>query len=510
MKTKNVKHIKYFSFKGTTTSTFAPNNPINRESKEDSSISSENFLEDMKEKSQINISADISSIDQSFGHKSSISEEIFQKNTAYQNQFKSDNESNKKGKNPIMTNLNTINKCSEIQKSTQNIGNSLNYNYKTDSDIQDKSSFRVPFFNEKPKDRSIFFQIFNLSGDLFGVWIYMVPTAFYYGGIYLSLATFCIVSLMIYYSEMLLVSCAVLSKKSSFKEIAVLAYGDFFGVITKVWVSLYKWCEIVISLIFLNKLMAYFLGLMVNESEDSSVWLEIDGKLWTPCFFFLIIIPLSLFRKKIWFLSKANILSFIIAFYTMILVIYEAFARETYFSQQCKAAKGFDSTGFLSIFPIACFSFCKGGLILTHYQRVKNPNIKKIGKELIPSRIINLSMTLVFGVFGYITWSLNPNELIDYQILILSPYPKNLAWVLAYICIIIGVLLMISESVRSLEMDLWAKNRFFTKILSIALLALAVVFSIFVFEIKEIMIWCGCLISSPVYYCKKHLILFIF
>ena len=500
MKPKNIKHIKDLSFKGTTTSTFIPNNPINRNSKGDNSASSEKDLEDMIKTNQLNISADISDLD----------EEILEKNIVYQSQFKSDNESNHKEKNPIMTKLNTLKKSSGIRESQQNIGQSLNYNYKTDSDLQSNPSFRVPFLGEKPKDRSIFFQILSLSGDLFGVWIYMVPTAFYYGGIHLSLATFCIVSLMIYYSEMLLVSCAVLSKKSSYKEIAVLAYGDFFGLITKVWVSLYKWCEIVISLIFVNKLMAYFLGLMINESEDSSVWLEIDGKLWTPCFFILIIIPLSLFRKKIWFLSNANILCFIIAFYIMILVIYEAFARDTSFSERYKSTKSFDSTGFLSIFPMACFSFCKGGHILTHYQRIKNPNIKKIGKGLIPSRMINLLMALVFGSFGYITWSLNPNELINYQILILSPYPKNSAWVFAYICIIIGVLLMIGENFKSLEMDLWVKNRFFTKVLSITLLALAVIFSIFVNEIKEIMIWCGCLISSPVYYCEKYLILFNF
>lgn len=491
---------KEFSFKGMTMSTTLANQS-NRDSKENHPTS-QNLISEKHKYSQLDNSADVSSLAQSLEHKSITSEEgyNYNPNPLTFSQFKSDNDSaTKKHKKVPQTEYNSF------KKSSDNLAFfSQNLVYKTDPELLEPlKSVRTPFLAEIPKEESFFERIFSMSGDLIGVWFYLIPFAFYYGGFVLSILVFLVVSLLVYYSEMLLVSCAVLSKKFTMYEISEYAYGSVFASVVRIWISFYHWCEITISLMFLNQMLAYFMRLMLDidnpEAEGpASPWVDPEGKVWTPCLFFCVILPLSFFRKKIWIMVHSYKMGFIIAIYVLILVICEAFSREKSISEEFRTAKSFDSTGFLSLFPMACYSCCKGDRILLYYQRMKNPNIGKLSKELRPARIINLFMILAMGIFGYVTWCMKPFDLENYKILILAPYPKNPAWVLGNICLIIVVLLMICESARVFEMDLWMNNRCTMKIASVGLLICAVIFSIFVFRIRQMMIWAGCLVCSPV------------
>lgn len=493
---------KDFSFKATTISTQGPiGTQSQRDSKENANTSQNPIEKDRY--SQLCNSADVSSVDQSMANRSITSEEgyNYNPNPLTLSQFKSDNDFTGQ-KQPKAPNLdyNSFKKSSEIQENTTIFNKNLVY--KTDPELKEpQQSLRTPFLAEVPRDESFLLRLFSLSGDLIGVWLYLVPFAFYYGGLVLSILVLFMVSLLVYYSEMLLVSCAVLSRKFTMWEIADFAYGRVFASVIRVMLSLYHWCEITISLMFLNQLLAFFMRMVLDvETPDgpSGVWLDPEGKVWTPCLFVCIILPLSFFRNKIWPVAHSFKMGLIIALYITIIVICEAFSREKSIAEEFKAAKSFDATGFISLFPMACYSFCKGDRILLYYQRMKNPNMTRISRELRPARIMNLFIVLAIGMFGYLTWCVKPFNMISYKIILLAPYTKNPALVLGIVCLILVVLFMICESVRVFEMDLWTKNRCATKIASVALLVLSVIFSIFVFQIRQMMIWAGCLICSPV------------
>ena len=495
MNTKKVKPTKEFSFKGTTISTLEPNN-LNRESSPHPVEPSEQEFEKPTRHSQLSNSADVSSLDQSAG-RSFCSDDNFrdQRDLSQFKSDKSDNESIKKLKIPPKTQLNSLKKSTEIQ---DNLIFQHTLIYKTDSEIVDPiSTAKTPFLVEKQYDIPLISQIFDISGDFFGVWVYTAPIAFYFGGIYLSLVTFWFCSVMIYYSEMLFVSCAVLSKRTTYLEIIQVTLGYFFSSIVKVWLGLYRLCQILIALIVINKTMSYLLAIIINKPNDSNILVEINNKIWSPCFFVLIIMPMGFLRKKIWFVSQANKIGFLVGVYILILIIYEAFTK-TSLSNRYRATKDIDTTGILNMFPMACYGFCQGDRVLRYFQKMKNSNIKKIGNSLRPSRIINYFIVAAFGVFGYMTWSINPDIDLQYQIVILAPYPANPAWILAYISIIAATLLNISDNVKNLENELMVKNRLLNKIVTMLLLTLCVIISIFIYSVKEIMIWAGCLISAPV------------
>lgn len=502
---------KNFSVKEPKVSTLTHIN-LNRDSiqkgyKEIKVISSNKKNEKHMKLNQTDNSADVSSAGQSFSQKSLISDDkngLINSNSINQDQDRFKSESDLEGIKITMPShkslLNSLKKTKSHQSQDQinNFSNTLTY--KTDSEIDIKTSITKPFLLAHTRKDSLLSQCFTMSGDMLGVWIFVVPIAFFYGGIYLSCIVFTIMSLMIYFSEKLMLSCVILSKKTNIIEISDLAYGKNFAFFVKILICLYTWCEITISLIFLNKFMAYFLGLMLDETSESSIWLSIEGgKVLTPCLFALVILPLTLFRNKIICIPFANKIGLIIVLYIMILVISAAFSKNLSFSEEFQFTKGFDYQGLLTMFPIACFGFSKADQVLFYSQKMSNPNMKHISNSLRLSRFINLLIVLVFGIFGYVTWAKNPFDLNKYQILLLAPYGKNLAWIVGYVCEIIAVLLVICQKIERLERSLLVKNSCFAKSLSVGLLIGGVIISMFVYEIKEMMIWCGFLICSPVF-----------
>lgn len=481
------KHEKDFSFKARTVST-----TFLRDSKDNPTFT--NDPEDLiYQKNQIDNSADVSSFSsQSF-------EEVYGEGSCPKkmNHYKSDNES--VNQQPLK-----LNQIPEEQGTPDEIPfiiTQKNLIYRTDSElIEPVTSIRTPFLPEKPEEIPSKQLVFRLSGDLMGPWIFIVPMAFHYGGLYFSIAIFIILDLIIYYSEMLLVSCSILSKKSTVREMAEYTYGEAFYYICGILICLFHFCHISVSLVILNKILAHFWGIVSNERHGESIWTETSyNKVWIPIFFVAFIFPLYYFRKKIGNCFVYNKgFNLLVVFYILILLIIESCSREIPISTKFNEAKSVDPLGFLTMFPICCFIFCKADLALIYYQKMKSPNINKITKGMQPSRIINLLIVLLYGIFGYLTWHLEPISIETYNIIILAPYPNNSAWTLGLILIIISLTFFISESIEKLEMSMWIKNKQKEKWLAFLLMIFAIVFCIFIERIKEIMVWAGCLICSPV------------
>lgn len=492
---------KEFSFKGTSISTM-----INRDSKMVPTIRSNEIEELFFKKNESDNSADISSGGQSLGEASAIENEgkYDQNNKLTLSQYRSDNESINLPKNKK-----SIINTQQIHEANLSLSNNLIY--KTDSELFEPiSMLRTTFLPEKNEKHSITAQIFEISGDLVGIWIYVVPMAFSYGGLYLSIAAFFIIDLIIYYSEMLMISCAVLSKRNNLKEITENTYGEAFYYISGICICFFHFCQISTSLIIMGKTMAHFFSLITDAGASDFVWADVDkNKVWVPIFMVFIIFPLWFFKKNLAFLCYARRFNLIVVLFILILMIVQIFFQDIPVSNEFTEAKGFDSTGFLTMFPMTCFFFTQADLALRYYQNLQIPNLKKTYRGMKPSRIINVFIVVTFGIFGYVSWSTEKNFSEKYSVVLLAPYPNNIAWTFAYILAIISMILVISNDMQELEMNGWITKKLWGKIFAVGLMILAACFSIFIGRIQEIMVWAGCLICSPVNFIFNFLFIFI-
>ena len=141
-------------------------------------------------------------------------------------------------------------------------------------------------------------------------------------------------------------------------------------------------------------------------------------------------------------LRYSFLLGIVFVGYLAIVVIIESFNKNICnISQNYEQSSKFDITGFLSTFPIAIFSFTCHSNVLDVYQELQRKSRRRMSKVLSRVMIIALILYVLVGVFGYITFANNTDQLTNDDnagvILLASSYDDKLPMMisLCFICI---------------------------------------------------------------------------
>lgn len=111
-------------------------------------------------------------------------------------------------------------------------------------------------------------------------------------------------------------------------------------------------------------------------------------------------------------LRYSFLLGIVFVSYLTIVVIIEAFNPNiSDISKNYDQSNYFKINGFLTTFPIAIFSFTCHSNVLDVYQELQRKSRRRMGKVLSRVMIIALVLYVLVGVFGYITFATDTDQL---------------------------------------------------------------------------------------------------
>lgn len=136
-----------------------------------------------------------------------------------------------------------------------------------------------------------------------------------------------------------------------------------------------------------------------------------DSKFW-PCVVMAVYGFPSSLARTLGALRYSFLLGIVFVGYLTIVVIIEAFNPNiSDISKNYDQANYFKITGFLTTFPIAIFSFTCHSNVLDVYYELQRKSRRRMGKVLSRVMIIALVLYVLVGVFGYITFSTDTDQL---------------------------------------------------------------------------------------------------
>ena len=139
-----------------------------------------------------------------------------------------------------------------------------------------------------------------------------------------------------------------------------------------------------------------------------------------------IVFPLSLL-KNMSSLRFTSVLGFVCICYISLLVFVEYFIVTTDIPANWGRANVFQVSirGIFGSFPLIIFSFLYQPNIPAIYTELKHKSLQRMDKVLVLATIISVSIYVLVGIFGYVTFADLPVEMEKVNILAATPYMKR-------------------------------------------------------------------------------------
>ena len=144
---------------------------------------------------------------------------------------------------------------------------------------------------------------------------------------------------------------------------------------------------------------------------------------WATVVTYGIIFPLSLLRNMS-SLRFTSVIGFVCIIYISLLVFVEYFIVTTNIPANWQRANVFKVSirGIFGSFPLIIFSFLYQPNIPAIYTELRHKSLQRIDKVLVLATIISVSIYVIVGIFGYVTFADLPVEMEKVNILAATPY----------------------------------------------------------------------------------------
>jgi len=237
-----------------------------------------------------------------------------------------------------------------------------------------------------------------------------------------------------YYSTFLLVRAGHVTKKYSYQELALEAYGKNFERMVKFLFFFNSWVGCVFSTILMPQLTSQALIVIFGNglpnyliSQTTTFWAIVQTTLF--------VFPISLFRD-LTSMRYVSLLCFAISIYLTLAVMIEAFNPNiTNFSENIQMITYWESSGFASCLAQVLFAFTCHPNVLDTFKELQRSSKKRMSKILGRTIAITFLDYIVIGFFGYVTFSNSLIQLASADILTAN-YNNNVVITIAIVTLI--------------------------------------------------------------------------
>jgi amino acid permease len=298
------------------------------------------------------------------------------------------------------------------------------------------------FSQNKLPNGSMKGSVFILINSTIGASILSLPLAIMKSGLYLGLLQFIGFACIGYFTTMLLVQCADISKKYSYMELASATYGKSMTFFVKLTFFLCNWGFVVAFIVLINKLLAHASSQFFPNSLPDFM-IDPNGKFWACMVIFLYAIPMSLFRT-LTSIRFTFILGLFFVLYMTVAVVFESTDQNLCnISENYLDSNKFIFQGILGTLPIAIFSFTCHPNVLDVYKELKTQSRKKMSRVLFYVMMMASLLYSLVGIFGYLTFSQRADELEEPNkggIILLANYNNSIIMKISLLVICFSVL----------------------------------------------------------------------
>mmetsp|Transcript_2002 Transcript_2002/g.2980 ORF Transcript_2002/g.2980 Transcript_2002/m.2980 type:complete len:435 (-) Transcript_2002:22-1326(-) len=288
------------------------------------------------------------------------------------------------------------------------------------------SPVRVVQRNMKPG--SIQSSVFNLIIICMGAGTITIPYVYYQNGLVLGTAFIFLGGALSLYTGYLIAFCAQKTGGRSFEEIAEKLYGKYGMIFTSFCNVLCNVGFLISYIVLFKDLMPYALQQLGVNLPDAWANTDVGQRNWALVYSFVCLLPVSL-PRSLNALRFTSLVSFAISLFMVFTIFSLCFMDVTpnSFDDRIKTAwKGTPITlsGIFNSLPLIIFSYMYQPNIPSLYQELKKKRLFTMQKVLWVGTGIASVAYIMAGMFGYLTWDMDPNvdEIMTAQNILLAPY----------------------------------------------------------------------------------------
>eukprot|EP01080_Neovahlkampfia_damariscottae_P000818 gene818-9068_t len=252
---------------------------------------------------------------------------------------------------------------------------------------------------------SPFSSIFNLANTTVGAGIVAIPLTIHQAGLVLGLILVFIFGLLASYTLHLLLYSSTKTKKYSFKEIAIEAFGPIAGWLFELAIVLLTFGVCTVFVILISRTFPSLL------ESWTSAWKEgthiISSKfLVTPLIMLVVVFPLASL-EKIQFLGFTSFLAIGAILYLVIVVVIRFFQKMIVGGLPTEDIiwVNSDILSIINTFPTLIFAFGSHITLLPMYKELKNRTAQKMSIIVSSSTFICIAFYIVIGSSGYLQFA---------------------------------------------------------------------------------------------------------
>jgi sodium-coupled neutral amino acid transporter 2 len=267
------------------------------------------------------------------------------------------------------------------------------------------------YINRKFSPGSLKGSVFTILASTIGAGILTLPYAMNLVGLYLGIFVFVLGMWVSLYSCNLLVKCADALKISTYEGVGAKLYGNKMG----------KFCEINIVINNFGTAVAYIVvlkGIFPNALSQFGIENELATNefLWGTLITTVLIFPLSL-CKDISALRYTSFISFLTCSYLAIVVVAEFFILKGDDSGKKFAdapPARFTLFSIFEVFPLVVVAYTCHPNVMPIYDELQRRTVKRGNKFLFRGLLLVMVLYLFVGVFGFLTFYDDYDEITDF------------------------------------------------------------------------------------------------
>lgn len=262
--------------------------------------------------------------------------------------------------------------------------------------------------------------IFNLINTTIGAGILALPLAIQQCGMILGVFLTFFVGILCSYSLHCLLVASKLTRKYSYKDLAVQSIGKWAGPLFEANIICLCFGVCTVYVILISRMFPPLIGTLTGHPEAiySNMYFV------TGMLMLFIVLPLSML-KRIQFLSTPSMLAIIAILYVVILVAVRFFVKMGSPDGGLRTRDiiwiNFDGISILSAIPTLIFAFGSHITLLPVYKELKNRTSGKMSHVINISVLSCITLYIIIGVTGY----LENMEVFPFSDAILDLYPQD-------------------------------------------------------------------------------------
>lgn len=255
------------------------------------------------------------------------------------------------------------------------------------------------YLQEKFSPGSLKSSIFNILASTMGAGILTLPYAINLAGLYFGIVLIIIGMIFSLYTSQLLIIVAETLGIHSYQIIGDKLFGNKMRVFTNINLIINNYGSAIAFLVLLKSLIPLILSKLGTDNEVLT-----NEYFWGSMVSLFIIFPLCLY-KQITSLRYTSAICFISLIYLAASMIVGFFSMTNTPSSKISGAPGMKfSFEVFEVFPIIIFVFNSHPYVLPVYDELQRKNTKRGFKFISRSLMIALSLYLLIGIFGYLTF----------------------------------------------------------------------------------------------------------